>query len=320
MEAITMFQSIFGRGKAVFDPALGDRLGKVILKEAQQGKLTTLLRHVEPLRDDEWDLRAFYITLAAQHLAKPHRVQRLDDTPLHNLIKGRVGIQMAWQARGYGTGDTVTDELARLFFKHLNFAEQHLLRAAEHDHEDPTPFAFLQTVARGLQKDRDIADSWFHEAIRRDSTNQQAHAQHLLLLCKKWGGSHEEMYDFARVTVQNTPPGSTLSSILFLAFQEQYLYFLAFERDQQGARAFLHNKHVRKESLAVYERSLQQRNRIECLADYWPHNLAAWWFLKLDMPDVVRQETKKIGRYCTEDPWAIFTKDPAEWYQEALDL
>ncbi len=273
-----------------------------------------------PLRDNKWDLRAFYVTLVAQHLLNPHRVQRLDDTPLCNLIKGRVGIHMAWQSRGYGTGDTVTDDRARLFFKHLQSAEQYLLRAAEQDPEDPTPWAFLQTVARGLQREHGLVKQWFHEAVRRDPTNQQAHYQHLLFVCEKWSGSHEEMYDFARDTVKNAPPGSTLMSILYLAFQERYLYFLAFEQDQQGARAFLRDRQVRRESLAVYKRSLQQREHIDSLADYWPHNLAAWWFLKLDMPDIVRQETKKIGRYCTEDPWAIFTKNPADGYQVALDL
>jgi hypothetical protein len=45
-----MVSSLFGEKKLEFDPALGDRLGKVILKEVTQGKFEALFREVARLR------------------------------------------------------------------------------------------------------------------------------------------------------------------------------------------------------------------------------------------------------------------------------
>jgi hypothetical protein len=315
-----MFKSLFGTKKPVFDPALGDPLGTIILGEARQGKFDILLKRVEPLRTGEWDRRAFYIDLAAKNSTKSEKVDTLPDTPLGNLIQGNVAIELAWKARGSGDAATVTENGANLFFKYLNTAGKYLSRAAEQDLDDPTPFAFLQTVAMGLQLERKLADAWFNEATRRDPTNQQAHFRHLFLLCKKWGGSHEDMYAFARDTMKKTPIGSTLYSIIYLAFQEHYLFFRAFDKNPVGAQVFLGEAGVRKESIDAYRNSLQIRKSIDRVSDYWPHNSAAWWFLALNMPNVVRQETKKIGPHFTVFPWSIFYKDPGVGYQRALNI
>jgi hypothetical protein len=315
-----LYKSLFDTKKPVFDPALGTVLGKIILGEARQGKVDTLLKEVVKMRSGQWDKRAFYVDLTGEHLTNAKNIETLSDTPIGNLLKGNVAINLAWKARGGGQADTVSKEGWNLFFKHLNYAGRYLLRAGEQDKEDPTPFAFLQTVAMGLQLDHKIAEAWLNEAIKRDATNQQAHFRHLFLLCKKWGGSHEDMFAFARATVKKIPPDSTLNSIIYLAFQENLLYFKAFENNPQSAKALLLDKWVREESIAIYEKSMQKRKKIEQVSDYWPHNVTAWWFLALRIPEVVRQETKKIGPNFTRFPWSIFFRDPADGYYRATKI
>jgi hypothetical protein len=315
-----MFKNLFGEKKLELDPTLGDRLAKSILGEARQGKVNTFFKEVEKLRFGEWDRREFYVDLVGENLTDLTTIQKLPDTPLGNLVQGCAALHFAWKARGSGRASTVTESGWKYFYQYLEVAQRCLLRAGEQDTEDPTPFALLQPVAMGRQLERAISDEWFYEAIRRDPTHQGANYRHLIVLCKKWGGSHEEMFDFARLTATNLPVGSILHFILYAAYQEYYLYLSAFDKDKAGAQAFLRDESIREESVRVYQKSLEQRHKIERVSDYWPHNVAAWWFLKLEMPDIVRRETKKIGRNFTEYPWAMFYKDAVTGYQKALDM
>ncbi len=315
-----MLNSLFGARKPVFDPALGDGVARKILAGALQGKPDSLLTEIAPIRNNQWDRRAFYIELFAEHIADIRVLETLPDTPVGNLARGSIAIQLAWRARGHGDAATVTEEGGKGFFKNLNLAAHCLLRAGEQDIEDPTPFAILQTVAMGLQLKRKIAEDWLQEAIRRDASNQQAHYRHLFLLCKKWGGSHEDMFNFARTTINRIPSDSTLNSIIYVAFQEYYLFFRAFEKDAEGAKALLRDEQIKEESLSIYQKSLGNRKKIEQVSDYWPHNVTAWWFFLLNIPEVVRAETQKIGQHFTKFPWSIFYKDPAEVYYRATKI
>ena len=315
-----MFKSIFGPMKPVFDPALGDTLGKKILAEAKQGRVNLLSTELASIRNNQWDRRAFYVDLAGQYLTDIRVLETLPDTSIGNLIRGSIAIELAWKARGSGQADTVSKDGWEGFFRNLDFAGRCLLRSGEQDIEDPTPFALLQTVAMGLQFERKVAEAWLQEAIKRDVNNQQAHYRHLFLLCKKWGGSHEDMFNFARATLNKIPAESTLNSIIYVAFQEYFLFFRAFENDLEGSKALLRDKQVHEESLSVYQRSLQKRVKIEQVSDYWPHNVTAWWFLMLNIPEVVRQETRKIGPNFTEFPWTMFYADPADGYYRAMKV
>lgn len=312
---------LFGPQSTALDPTLGDPLGKAIVKEARRGKIDTLLTKVDSLRAGEWDRRAFYVDLAGQHLSSDKNIEMLPDVAIGNLVKGCAGIERAWKARGGGQADTVSKDGWNLFFKHLDFAGKQLVRAGEQDPEDPTAFAYLQTVAVGLQLDRDIPQGWFDEAVRRGPLNQQAHFRYLFRILKKWGGSHEDMYAFARSTMEKVPTSSTLyPSMLYLSFQEHYLYLTAFDKDKEGAKAFRQDNSIREESVTVYNASLRERKTIDRVTDYWPHNVAAWWFYVLNMRDIVRQETKKIGSHITKYPWAMFYGNPVAGYERALRM
>lgn len=316
-----MFKSLFRPRKPVLDPTLGDPLAKLILKDAQHGKLTTLIQHEDRLREGEWDRRFFYVDLIGKSIADPSCIETLPDTPLGHLVRGCAAINLAWKARGRGQAETVSEEGAMMFFKYLEYALHHLVHAAEQDSKDPTGLAFLQTVALGLQMERSNAREWFDEAVRRDPLHQQAHYGYLYNTLEKWGGSHAEMYAFARETMGRVPETSTLYSILFWAHQERLLYFIAFDKDFEGGGKFITDKQVHEESLNVYRNSLGKMPKIKRVSDYWPHNVAVWWFMTLEIPGIVREETKKIGPYFTQHPWSVFYRDdPAAGYQKALEL
>lgn len=312
--------NLFRKKPLTFDPALGDPLALMILREAREGRTTTLFTKVAGLRQGQWDRRAFYIDLAGKQLVESKKPLDLPDTPLSHLLLGSMAIEAAWKARTGGVAADVTEEGWKGFFACLEQAAQSLTLAAQQDQEDPTPVAFFQTVAMGLQVERSVADDWHAEALRRDPLNQAAHSRRLWLLCKKWGGSHEEMYDYVREVAAKAPLGTTLPAIVYAAYQEHVLWLHAFEPDEEGFRAFLHDPAVRRETAGIYEASLQKRPRIEHVSDYWPHNLAAWWFYMLKVETLVRIETRKIGPNFTMFPWALFYESPATVYQKVSEL
>ena len=312
------FFSRFFSPKPTFNPALGDRLATTILKEAKVGKLQTALEAIAPLRKGGWDQRAFYTELAGRYLPHAEALAVMPDSALGNLIKGNYYIHSAWDARGGGKANTVSNEGWILFFERLDKARIVLERAAQQDAEDPCPLATLQTVGMGSQLERTIIDKWFLEAISRDRFNQQAHYRKLFALCEKWGGSHQEMYNFARQTLSHLPEKSTLHSLIYLAYQEHFLYLASFEKDINAARALTKNSAVQAESITMYERSFKQRSTVESVADYWPHNTVAWWFMIMGKKEQARQEAKKIGLNFTEFPWRIFYSPETKGYEKFL--
>jgi hypothetical protein len=312
-----LFDGIFDIQEPVLDPTLGDPLARKLLDSIKQGNIDAVLKDLDTVRAGRWDDRNFYVWLVGNHLADTGSNVDLPDTASGNLIKGNIKINLAWKARGGAVADKVTEEGWKQFFAELDQAGRHLVRAGEQDPEDPTPFASLQPVAMGLQLERKFAVAWLDEALRRDPTHQGAHQSHLTLLCEKWGGSHEEMFAFARDTLRKLPPGAKLGAILYDAFLEYFNYFRLFEPDDEKLLALRSSPKVREESLAVYRTFLEKRN-IEGVSDYYFHNLTIWWFDILDVPPVVRQEAKKIGPHVTRWPWKYFSRDPVQAYQRAV--
>jgi hypothetical protein len=309
-----VFDVLYGNARPKIDSTFGDPLARNLVEAGNHGNIDALMSGLSPVRTGRWDDRAYYVSLAARTLIGSGRVDMLPDTPLGNLIRVEVRIHLAWKARGSGPGETVSDDGWKQFFKELDLAGRYLVYTGEQDLEDPTPYALLQTVAKGLQLDRDIAVAWLDEALRRDPLNQYAHFRHLTLVCEKWGGTHEEMFAFARATLRKLPPGSELGAILFAAFLEYVLYYKGFEPSPEKLDALRSSPKVRDESLAVYRTFLESRN-IESVSDYYLHNLAVCWFDILNIPEVIRQEVKKIGPHVTPFPWMYFFRDPVQAYQ-----
>lgn len=313
-----MFNFLF-RKRLRFDPTLGDRLGQKIAAEAQKGRFSTLIANDAKLRSGHWNERAFYIGLAAKAALQADSID-LPNTPLGHLIIGDLEVLRAWNARGGGVATTVSDEGWQGFFKHLQRAVQHLQYAGEQDKADPTAYALLQPVAMGLQLERDQAREWLQIALDRDPYNQQAHANHLFLLCEKWGGSHDQMFDFARATFAKAPADSSLKALMFAAYQEYYLYLKAFEQDEEAALDFVFDPQILKESIDVYNASLAKHTYIKSISGYWYHNTAMWWFYRQNNAPLVRAESKKIGDHMTEFPWRLFFNDIAAGYELARDF
>ncbi|MFD6418932.1 hypothetical protein [Streptomyces sp. NPDC060194] len=126
----------------------------------------------------------------------------------------------AWEIRGSGFANTVTDEMAAGFERGLAQAERTARQAAEHSPEDPTPWVTLITLARGKNTGKDRFREIWDQLVLRCPDHFHAHWQALQYWCAKWHGSQEEMYAFARAAADRAEPGSLLSTVYLHALVE----------------------------------------------------------------------------------------------------
>jgi hypothetical protein len=283
--------------------------------DLKRGDLSSLKQLLEQGGADDRD---FFCDLRAGKARQPLLDQWCAQEPgsaVARLVRGRALVERAWDARGHGTADSVDDRGWELFFDYLKQAEQELQRAAELDAGDPTPWAFLIEVARGLQQDKEVARRRFQEAVRRDPEHWGAHSQMLSFLCKKWHGSHEEMFDFARRASSQAGEGSDLGTLVIKAHIERWLYY-SFDDDKKGAAGYLKDAAAVQECQAAYARSLASAQLRVRRSTILARNTAAMWFFLVRDKQHLRLEIPHIGNAYSNYPWCYWD-EPAKAYGEA---
>ncbi len=300
---------------------VGGAEAKQLRKQVKAGDMSGLTAKLQMLRETAWDERDFWLDTVAPSALEPVMEAWIaggNELALGHLIKGRAHIAWAWEARGHGTSDTVSDDGANLFEQHLMRAEADLQRAAELDPADPTPWAHLITVARGLGQGPELARERFDQATRRDPEHWTAHFQMLTLLCAKWGGSHESMFAFARDVSARMADGQDLSALVLMAHIERWLYF-SFDDDSKGEKQYPKNPEAVQECLNAYQRSVGSPQARIRRSTIHARNIAAFWFFLTRDKANLRTEVGHIGNDYTPIPWGYWN-DPEQAYSEAAQL
>ncbi|WP_133742774.1 hypothetical protein [Actinorugispora endophytica] len=181
------------------------------------------------------------------------------------LWLGRTVIEEAWRIRGDGWADSVSPDRFKLFHANLLNARDPLLAAAELKPEDPVPWEALQWMALGLELGRDAKDSIWREIGKRVPTLFPAHWGRLQILSEKWGGSHEEMFAFARSSVEAAPHGHPLTAMLPLAHAE----YLLCERQPLLERRF--SRAYVRFSVAHYDSGTVRE--LQAASDKWENGM-----------------------------------------------
>ncbi|TDQ48223.1 hypothetical protein [Actinorugispora endophytica] len=210
-------------GRCWNDPALDAGVDAV-----REGHLTAGLTLLGESRADP-ELRALYVgALGDAAVGRSGRIHALltrdtakEDAADILLWLGRTLIDEAWKIRGDGLARTVGQDRFKMFFAILARARDPLLAAAEIAPDDPVPWECLQWFALGLQLDREEKDRIWQHVVERCPTLYPAHWGRVQVLAAKWGGSHEEMLEFARGSVDLAPPGHPLTSMIALAHYER---------------------------------------------------------------------------------------------------
>lgn len=183
------------------------------------------------------------------------------------MIRGRAYKDKAWDARGSGWANTVTDEGSKIFQEYLLRAKQDLEMAKILNPKDPNSYAALITVMMGLQGDRKLMEEEFEMAIHLDPCNWAAHSAKLNFIMGKWYGSDDEMFKFAREVTSNAPKGSRVPFVLIEAHEQ--LFRREWDRGDteyfKSPATWREVKEIYQNYLEVHPDSIRDRN---CFASY----------------------------------------------------
>jgi len=162
---------------------------------------------------------------AYQCIEKPLTENWPDDYTVW-LLKGSASIQTAWNARGSGYANTVSNEGLKLFYERLATAQEALQHAWILNPKDPEIAVQMMTVMLGQGGGRNRMEFWFNRAMALDPNDYEACNSKLLYIEPKWYGSVEDMLNFGRFCVQNTNWGGRIPIVLVnahLDIAEQYI-------------------------------------------------------------------------------------------------
>lgn len=305
------------------DPTLGDPDAKRLLKGLKRRQDWSAV-HSFLAGQSDWQARAFYVNVLGSEISAGKDGPWLEawrqqhpESSLPHLFHGVALIQWAWEARGSGTSDTVTDEGRRLFKERLAQAEAALQQAAQLDQADPTPFSWLITVTMGLQHPFETSADYYDEAVRRDPLHVATHEALLYRLTQKWGGSHEAMFRYARSVSAEAPAGHPLHMLVIDAHIMRYEYFW-FEDDRDGRIAYFKQPEVGAEVRAIHDLMVESPDWVEP-----PHDTSAngfaFCFWVMDDVERLTRELRRMRERITDGPWNQLGYNAVELVRELRD-
>lgn len=150
--------------------------------------------------------------------------------PIPHAIAGDFWIKYAWDARGRGLADTVSEENFKLFHERLKEAEKSLTTAWELDNNCAEASADMVTVCFGLGHERDVMEKWFRRTVEADPNHPEVFQAKLEYLHPKWHGSVEELMEFARQVAKL----ERWDSLLAITLMQKHHDLASLSRDIAG--------------------------------------------------------------------------------------
>ena len=245
--------------------------------------------------------------------------QRSPQSPEARLVRSAFHLHRAWEARGSGTADTITDEGSAGMVQHAELARQDLLTVMKLDPASPAPYAlFIEASLLHDRLSRTDGRRAFEEAIRRHATCIPAYRRMLLVSSEKWGGSHAEEAGVARAAASQAGACPDLLGCLFAAQIEIYHYKKYFEQDDNAAEAHLRNSTTLQELNRAFDAWLTPRYQPGRFSAAELHCAAAWYFLIQDR-DHLRPVMQKINMVQCRSPWHLIG-EPSTAFAMALQM
>ena len=292
------------------ESSYGDKKAYELLKESRRGyeSIEVFFRNLK--KPDE---RYFY-SLCISHYTPIEVLERwVEEKPESAdafLCYGARLLQLSWQTRGYGSAQAVTEAGNwDNFHELLKITESVLLRCAELNLEDPTPWCYLIMVATwspASEEDEaniNLKHNIFQEVIERDPGNWIAHVHMVIALSEKWGCSHDQMFDFTFSVVGKAPEASDLQALIVKADIEYWKWCSGFGDDEEGAEEFVQNEDVQANVLMAYESSLLHPYYKENhYTKFIRYNMSGWFWIVKDIENL-RHELHILGDGMDDTYW-----------------
>jgi tetratricopeptide (TPR) repeat protein len=138
------------------------------------------------------------------------------------------------QAQSYTHSfDTNISGLAnnKRFNQYLNAAQDDIEKAHQLDPLDPSSSSAMITISMLRGYPKSVMEEWFNKAVTTDPLWISAYKNKLRYLSPNRYGSDKEMYNFAVSQTENSPPGSSVYSVLFEYFDILNTHHYPVEQD-----------------------------------------------------------------------------------------
>jgi len=138
-------------------------------------------------------------------------------------IRGNYYINRAWEARGSGRANTVTQEGWKKFDMFLDSAQTNLMTSVG-QHDYPYAYALLIACGTGKNYPESTVTGYFKHALKEDPHNHSAFRRMFNYSLPKWHGTKEKAYDLAKKASLFKSNNPILCSFLPLYHYEIYLF------------------------------------------------------------------------------------------------
>lgn len=267
---------------------------------------------------EDHGLRYFYINSLAGISGRPEWLDEWaaarPQSALPVIFSGRHATLWAWEARGSGRAKTVQEDAWPIFHQRLVAGDADLAKAAKLDPEDPSPHAFSIWNAMGLSLGQQEVRRRYDAAAMLDPFHPGAAHAMTQATARKWGGSHEAMFAFARDLSERAPEGHGVHTVIAKAHIEGWLDLSSKEE----RRAYFEQDDVKQEIRAAAARSIRSPEyRLADSPMQWSdRNAFAFCFFQMDDWDAQLAQMQIIGTRITEAPWH-YLGDPGPRYERA---
>ena len=146
---------------------------------------------------------------------------------LPKIIKGNQLIHKAWEIRGSGTIDTVSNEKLAAFKRELKKAEEVLIAVSKNNITYKTnAVACLITIYKAIDANRDYVHQLFEDAVKDAPDDAELHKSYMSFVSPKWGATDEEYNNYLNRINEWSP-------FIQQLIQAQYYFDLNYFHDYQ---------------------------------------------------------------------------------------
>ena len=240
---------------------------------------------VECKTQGKWDLLTKFMKELAANKQLP--------TWLRATCRARICSELAWHWRGNGYANTVPKASWKPFEQYQKIAAEEYQRAYNANPLFPEPAARLIGISMTGHNDQS-EDYWFEKAIEAEVDHMPAYRSKMISLLPQWGGSVQEMFEFAKLHADKEQY-DTHVPMLLVDFRHMVLRNVTSPEQ----REFLDKPEVVKATIKAIEGMMASRtahpNSSVLLDDIYYLTLKAIVATKGQLYDVARESFDSMG-------------------------
>ena len=175
--------------------------------------------------------------------------------------------KLAWEHRGGGFANTVTEQGWKKFAEYQHQAEMTGRQALEENPFAPEPISYLMDIALSGYSETSTRE-WFDKAVAIQFDYVDVYTQMIRELSPKWGGSLEAMLEFGRQCRDTGRYDTMIPMQLVMVFQ-------SFTSDEPN-HPIVNDREVLAELARVIEKSCENAIDGGLYGDFQRHNIPAY--------------------------------------------